>query len=75
MSAVYRMADGSSLAEGLQGCNVCDEAIQTAERIADRRGESVKLDDDDGCWEVFPARAGKRQPARFLDDADVDREP
>lgn len=38
MAALYDVTNGNLITDGLQGCNVCDEAIQAAERIADRRG-------------------------------------
>ena len=44
------------IVDGLQGCDVCDKAIQTAKRIADDRGSAVALADDDGYWIVHPAR-------------------
>jgi len=54
MAAIYDM-DGTELTAGLQGCNVCDEAIQAAQRTADRLGRDVELVDDDGSWIVHPA--------------------
>lgn len=66
MASVYSM-DGDEITVGLQGCNVCDAAIRSACRIADQRGESVELHDDDGRWQVYPARAsGKRRKASYL---------
>lgn len=62
MAAIYTL-DGNELATGLQGCKVCDEAIQSAERHADLLGTDVHLVDDDGEWLVHPARDGKREPA------------
>jgi hypothetical protein len=67
MATIYDYETGYSLTEGLQGCTVCDEAIQAAERFADEREESVELHDDDGRWLVHPAsEAGERKPASFL---------
>jgi hypothetical protein len=54
MAAIYSL-DGNEITVGLQGCNVCDEALQTAKRIADDRNECVELVDDDGRWLVHPA--------------------
>lgn len=54
MAAIYDMDDGSTITEGLQGSNVCDEAMQAARRIAARREETVLLVDDDGHWLVRP---------------------
>lgn len=63
MANIYTM-DGNTVTEGLQGCNVCDEAIQCAQRAADRLGTDVHLVDDDGEWIVHPAAAdGTRAPA------------
>lgn len=54
MASIYTL-DGETITVGLQGCDMCDEAIIVAERIADRRKETVMLDDDDGEWCVYPA--------------------
>ena len=62
MAAVYTL-DGNELTVGLQGCDVCDEAIQTAQRIADRLASDVHLVDDDGEWIVHPKVSGARLPA------------
>lgn len=53
MATIYTM-DGYYAAEGLQGSDVCDEAIQIARSIAKERGETVRLEDDDGHWDVDP---------------------
>lgn len=67
MAAIYTM-DGNELSAGLQGCRVCDEAIQAAERTADKRREDVHLVDDDGEWIVHPAVGLERDPAdRYVD--------
>jgi len=63
MAALYDYETGEEITNGLQGCNVCDEAIQTAERAADERDEPVHLHDDDGEWLVYPRIDGKREPA------------
>ena len=46
--------DGYAITDGLQGCDVCDEAVIVARRIARDRGEPVMLHDDDGDWFVLP---------------------
>lgn len=53
-AAIYDAETGDTITEGLQGCHVCDEAIQTARRIAAERDEPVHLTDDDGEWLVKP---------------------
>lgn len=63
MATILSVMDGSLLSDGLQGCNVCDHAIQTAQRLADSRREDVHLIDDDGEWIVHPAVDGRRAPA------------
>ncbi len=63
MAAIYNYF-GDELAAGLQGCSVCDEAIQVAQRKADEIGEDVHLVDDDGDWWVHPRNEdGSRDPA------------
>lgn len=63
MATIYDMKTGDLIAGGLQGCNVCDAAIQAAQRIADDRGCDVHLEDDDGEWIVHPAVDGAREAA------------
>lgn len=63
MAAVYRLSNGNPLTDGLQGCRICDEAMQAAKYWADELGEDVQLADDDGEWIVHPAIAGVRDPA------------
>lgn len=70
MAAVYDRSTGAELTAGLQGCRVCDEAIQCAERLADARGEVVRLVDDDGEWLVYPLVDGRRESADPLESAD-----
>ena len=53
MASIYS-GNGNTLTEGLQGCNVCDAAIQSALRLAKTLEEPVYLDDDDGEWTVHP---------------------
>ena len=69
MAGIYDAENGYAIAEGLQGCKVCDEAIQMAERIADQRGLAVSLVDDDGEWLVYPMKNGVREPADLMDSA------
>lgn len=54
MSSIYTYETGETLCEGLQGSNVCDQAIQTAKELAAEREEEVVLEDDDGNWLVDP---------------------
>lgn len=63
MAAIYDTETGDEITVGLQGCNVCDEAINAAKRIADSLGEDVLLVDDDGEWIVHPMIDGHREPA------------
>ena len=56
MATIYDR-DGNLLTAGLQGCNVCDEAIIVAQRIANGMGEPVILEDDDGEWIIEPDAA------------------
>ena len=67
MSAVYSLS-GEVLADGLQGSRVCDEAWQSARRIAIDIGEEVHLVDDDGEWIVPPS--GRRRP--HVSDHNID---
>ena len=53
MATVYDL-NHETLADGLQGCDTCDEAIQMARKIAAERGEQVLLVDDDGEWILNP---------------------
>ena len=46
MAAIYNYQTADTISSGLQGCKVCDEAIQAARRIAAERGETVVLEDD-----------------------------
>lgn len=54
MAAIYDYETGGTLTEGLQGSQVCDEAVQIARRMAASRGVPVLLVDDDGDWVVMP---------------------
>jgi hypothetical protein len=68
MAAIYDYETAYTLSDGLQGCNVCDEAIRAAQWTADDRGEDVVLEDDDGVWLVHPADGdGTREPADELE--------
>lgn len=53
MAAIYDL-HGNTITGGLQGSEVCDEAIQAAKGLAAERGEAVHLNDDDGDWLVHP---------------------
>lgn len=66
MASIYSMDTGNELTVGLQGCDVCDAAIRAAESMADTLRTSVELVDDDGRWEVFPARGSRRRKAKYL---------
>ena len=67
MAEIYDAITGQQITAGLQGCDVCDEALQAAGRIADERGRDVHLDDDDGQWIVHPQVNGRREPADPVD--------
>lgn len=54
MAAIYDTITGDTIADGLQGCDRCDEAIRAAIRIAAERNADVHLVDDDGDWIVHP---------------------
>jgi len=58
MAAIYNQ-DGYYVTEGLQGCDVCDEAARAARDIASDRDEAVILEDNDGTWLVHPT--GRRE--------------
>ena len=53
MAEIYTQT-GDEITVGLQGSAVCDEAIRAAKGIASDRGESVRLEDDGECWDVYP---------------------
>jgi hypothetical protein len=53
-AALYCYETGDVIADGLQGSVMSDEAIQTAEQEAARRGTPVLLVDDDGEYVVYP---------------------
>ena len=67
MARIFDVTTGNLITDGLQGCNVCDEAIQAAQRIADQRGRDVHLEDNDGEWLVHPKHDGKREAADPLE--------
>jgi len=54
MAEIYDFTTGEKLTEGLQGSNVCNEAIRAAKNIASDIGEPVRLVDDDERWDVYP---------------------
>ena len=53
MADIYTQ-NGEEITVGLQGSDVCDEAIRAAKGIARDRGEPVRLEDDDATWDVHP---------------------
>ena len=53
MATIYD-GNGNELAAGLQGSDTCDEAVNLAKKLANERGETVTLEDDDGEWEIEP---------------------
>lgn len=71
MATIYDYESGDQLSAGLQGCDVCDEAIQAAQSWADERGAAVELWDDDGRWKVHPRVDGQREPADFLGEIEA----
>jgi len=54
MAEIYDQETGDMLTCGLQGSDICDEAIHAAQNIASDRGEAVLLVDDGGEWVVCP---------------------
>ena len=51
MATIYYAETGEYCTQGLQGSDVCDEAWQTAERIAaDNPEREYVLEDDDGVY-------------------------
>ena len=58
MATIYRASDASIITDGLQGSNVCDEAIQAAQALAAADDEDVILEDDDGYWLISPDGRG-----------------
>ncbi len=67
MAAVYDIDTGNELTTGLQGCKVCNEALQVAEGLADSMGRDVHLVDDDGEWIVHPEIDGVRELADWVE--------
>ena len=57
MAEIYDYATGQEMSMGLQGCDICDEAIQTAVRLAKSDSRTVELHDDDGVWRITPSGA------------------
>lgn len=74
MAKIYDVVTGDAITVGLQGCEVCDEAMQAAHRIADECGGDVLLVDDDGEWIVHPMIDGQREPADPAEAEISDRE-
>jgi hypothetical protein len=54
MAEIYTYKDEEVLAEGLQRSVACDQAIQTARRLAQELNEPVLLVDDDEEFVVHP---------------------
>lgn len=71
MATIYHYETGNEITAGLQGCTVCDEAIQAARRIAEDRDEPVELHDDDGEWLVHPDGECERLRTTLALDADT----
>lgn len=59
--------DGNVRSAGLQGCTVCDQAIQIARRQAAQADEDVLLYDDDGVWRVRPDGSAEEQSDKQLE--------
>ncbi len=72
MAAIYDIDTGSELTTGLQGCNICNEALQVAEGLADLMGRDVHLVDDDGEWLVHPSGPRFRDPADFIRELETE---
>ena len=54
MAEIYDVQNGHEITVGLQGCSVCDDAINAARQIARDTNQPVHLVDDDGEWIVLP---------------------
>lgn len=54
MATIHTYETADIITDGLQGSDVCDEAITAARHAAKERGKPVVLDDDDGVWLVYP---------------------
>ena len=52
--ACVMTGQGDALTDGLQGCKVSDAALKVALGLAEKTGETVYLEDDDGLWAVSP---------------------
>ncbi|KKM05265.1 hypothetical protein LCGC14_1755870 [marine sediment metagenome] len=74
MAAIY---DNQSitLADGLQGSDICDAAVQAAFRIAYERDEDIVLMDDDGVWIVHPDGTCTASIAVLVEDDEWMRHP
>jgi hypothetical protein len=60
-ATIYSTKTGDTISAGLQSGIVCDEAINTARRIARERNETVILDDpEDGGEFLVGPRGGVR---------------
>ena len=65
MADIYDLESGVPITEGLQGCQICDEALNAAQRIASEDGPVI-LEDDDGTWLVH--EDGHCLPFNWPDD-------
>lgn len=54
VASVYDYETSDTITTGLQTADVCDEAIQSARRIAANLNKTVVLEDSDGLWIVHP---------------------
>ncbi len=67
MARIYDL-NGYLLSSWLPGCIVCNDAIKTAESIADDHADDVILKDDDGTWLVHHRnRDGSREAADLIE--------
>ena len=60
MASLFDLLSGHTITEGLQGSDICNDALRTARAIAKETKRSVLLDDDDCEWIVGP-RGGIRK--------------
>ena len=63
MATIYD-SEAYPITDGLQGSDICDEAIRAALRIAADRDEEVFLEDEDGLWLVEPDGTVEKVPVR-----------
>lgn len=60
MASIYDWTTGDEITTGLEEPAGSDQAMQTARRIAARRGEPVVLSTEDGEWIVEPTGRVRR---------------